>query len=158
MYGARKAHTTGGRRTVLLKSATCRSVEMWTRAFVPFLVTAAARGEHGLDARQRSDTRIQHVPERIPDQVDGNHRGHDGHAGAGRDPPAPQQIVAAVAEVHAPLRDGGRGPSPRKLSDAPMMIDHATAMVASTITGAMMFGRMCWKVTRRGRQPRDRAA
>src|SRR5215468_12349023 len=105
MYGARKAHTTGGRRTGLRKSATCASVETWTRALVPFLVTAAARGEHGLDARQRADTGIQHVPERIPNQVDGNHRGHDGHAGAGRDPPATQQIVAAVAEVHAPLRD-----------------------------------------------------
>jgi hypothetical protein len=39
-----------------------------------------------------------------------------------------------------------------------MMIDQAMAMVARTITGATMLGRMCWRVTLRGGQPRARAA
>ena len=53
---------------------------------------------------------------------------------------------------------GGLIPSPRKLSAEPVMIAAAMPSVASTISGASTFGRMCRTMIAPSRQPTVRAA
>src|SRR4029450_5172281 len=59
-----------------------------------------------LEVRQGAEPGVEDVAQRIGPEGDGDPRGHDGHPRPPGDPPAAQEIVAPVAQVHTPLGGG----------------------------------------------------
>src|SRR3954453_3742268 len=69
------------------------------------IVITASLSCHALPHRRsrcsRPQPRVERVAQAVAEEVEGDHRHHDGEAGEGRDPPGVHQRVAAVAH-HVP--------------------------------------------------------
>src|SRR5580765_8962960 len=72
------------------------SVSKWTVRSSMVRRSVTRRPSHALHSR------IQHVAQRVADQVEREHRGHDGHAGEEEDPPLPGDDVPGALGGHRP--------------------------------------------------------
>src|SRR5207247_3903697 len=104
-----------------------------------------------------AEPRVEHVPEPVPQQVEGQDDQQDREAREQRHPPRARDVVppSAIIDPHAGV--GGGIPAPRNESAASTMMTYPTWRLTRTTSVLAVLGKRWNAMIRTGEAPRARA-